>query len=53
MRGKKRTREMTWIDKENYKGSQSRLTKITMHKRSENGKLGVWKSMEEHVLQRL
>ena len=27
---------------ENYKGSQSRLAKITRHKRLEKGKLGVW-----------
>ena len=31
---------MTWIDKENYKGSQSRLVKITRHKLSGKGKLG-------------
>ena len=33
---------MTWIDKETHKGSQSRLAKITMHRRSEKGKIGVW-----------
>jgi hypothetical protein len=39
---KKGTREMTWIDKENYrdKGSQSRLAEITSYKRSGKGKLG-------------
>ena len=33
---------MTLIDKENHKGSQSRLAEITRQKRSEKGKLGAW-----------
>ena len=42
MRQKKGTKEMTPIDKENYKGSQSSLSKITRHKRSQKGKLRAW-----------
>ena len=34
------TKEMTLIDKENYKRSQSKLAKITRYKQSEKGKLG-------------
>ena len=30
------------MDKKNYKRSQSKLAKITRHKRSEEGKLEAW-----------
>ena len=46
MRQKKGTKKMILIDKENYKGSQSRLAKIT---RRNDGR----KESSEHGLQRL
>ena len=46
MRQKKKNKGNDLDRQRKLQGSQSGLTKITMHKRSEKGKLGAWKSMD-------